>query len=63
MEIPLTKKDLSDIKDALYKLNDLGRVIDLLDKLGQDTNEIRERATYLQHVLTTLRTEVFPDKP
>lgn len=63
VENPLTKKDLSDIKDALYKLNDLGSVLDLLDKLGQETNEMRERAQFLQNVLTTLRTELFPDKP
>ena len=63
MENPLTKKDLSDIKDALYKLNDVAHLIDLLDKLGQDTTEIREKVKFYHQVLSTLRTELFPDHP
>lgn len=63
MDNPLTKKDLSDIKEALYKLAQVVPLVELLEKLGQDVGEIRERIEFYRHVLTTIRTELFPDTP
>lgn len=63
MENPLTKQDLTKIKDALYKLNELNAVLDLLDRIGVDTNEMREKQKFYLNTLTTIRTELFPTAP
>lgn len=63
LENPLTKRDLSDIKDALYKLNALQPLLELLGKLGQDTSEFSERIEFYKNVLTTIRTDLFAETP
>lgn len=60
---PLTKNDLKDIKDALYKLNQLNPLIELLVKLGQDVSDLTAQAKFYHGVLTTLHKELFPNVP
>jgi hypothetical protein len=63
LDNPLTKADLTKIKEALYKLNELNGVLDLLDRIGVDTNEMREKQKFYLTTLQTIRTELFPTTP
>lgn len=63
MDNPLTKRDLADIKDALYKISEVNQVVGLLERLGQDVTEIQAKIEFYKQVLTTLRTELFPEIP
>lgn len=63
MDAILNRTDLKNIKEALYRLNDLQRLIDLLDKLHLPTDELKDKKQFWQHTLTTLRTDQFPDQP
>ena len=63
MDAILNKTDLKSIKEALYRLNEIDRLIELLDKLQLPTQELQEKKAFYQRILTTLRQEQFPDQP
>ena len=63
MDNPLTKQDLTKIKDSLYKLNEALPFLDLMDRIGIDTTDQREKIAFLQNAFTQMRTTLFPTQP